>query len=193
MKKILIINGHPGSTNTFCNSLAEAYSKGAAESNAEVKFVNLSNMEFNPNLEFGYTRRTELEPSLIIIQQDILWADHLVLVFPVWWGSIPAKFKGLFDRAFLPGFSFKPRENSIFWDKLLSGRSARIISTMDQPGWYYRLVYGRPSVRAVKDCTLSFCGFDPVKVTLVGPVKKSTQAFRDKHILACYKLGQKQT
>ncbi len=191
MKKILIINGHPD-RESFNFALAEAYKKGALASNAEVKEIVVRDLNFNPNLQFGYRKRTELEPDLLDAQQKIRWADHLVLVYPVWWGSIPALFKGFFDRVFLPGFAFQKRENSVWWDKLLVNKSARIICTLDQPAWYYWLVYRQPSTFAMKKLTLQFTGIKPVRVTTIGPIRLSKDNYRANWLTKVEALGSKQ-
>ncbi len=161
-KKILIINGHPN-WESFNFGVANAYQEGAIASGAEVRTIHIIDLKFNPNLQFGYRKRTELEPDLLLAWEDIKWADHLVWVHPVWWGGLPALMKGFIDRLFLPGFAFQYRENSLLWDKLLKGKSARIITTLDQPRWYYTLVYGKPSVNQLKRSTLLFCGISPGK------------------------------
>ncbi len=191
MKKILIINGHPD-RESFNFALAEAYKKGALASNAEVKEIVVRDLNFNPNLQFGYRKRTELEPDLLEAQQKIRWADHIVLVYPVWWGSIPALFKGFFDRVFLPGFAFQKRENSVWWDKLLVNKSARIICTLDQPAWYYWLVYRQPSTYAMKKLTLQFTGIKPVRVTTIGPIRLSKDTYRANWLKKVEALGSKQ-
>lgn len=189
MKKILIINGHPNKE-SFNFGLVAAYKKGVQQNeNAEIKEITIAELKFNPNLEFGYQNRTDLEPDLLEAWEKIKWADHLVWVHPVWWGGLPAITKGFIDRVFLPGFAFQPRENSVFWDKLLKGKTGRIITTLDQPGWYYRLVFGRPSVNQLKKVTLEFCGITPVKVTYIGIVKTSTEDLRKKWLAKIEKLG----
>lgn len=189
-KKILVINGHPqeGSLN---HSLSLAYQKGAMESGADVKHINIADLRFDPNLAGGYSHRTELEPDLLQAWQDILWADHIVWVHPVWWGGMPAIMKGFIDRVFLPGMAFKYRENSEWWDKLLIGKSAHIISTLHQPGWYYRLVYARPSVNALRKSTLQFCGIGPVKVTLLEVKREPNEKEIQKRIEQIYLSGLK--
>ncbi len=191
MKKILVINGHPN-RESFNFGIAAAYKKGAEEAGAEVRSINIADLNFNPNLQFGYQKRTALEPDLLQAWEDIQWADHLVWVHPVWWGGLPAIMKGFIDRLFLPGFAFQYRENSLFWDKLLKGKSARIITTLDQPGWYYALIYGRPSVNQLKRSTLLFCGISPVKVTYFGIIKTSDATKRDKWLQKIKQLGQRQ-
>ncbi|MEJ5091213.1 flavodoxin family protein [Sphingobacterium faecium] len=189
MKKIVIINGHPNG-DSFNFALVKAYIDGAKQSGAEIRAITIANLDFNPNLQFGYSKRMDLEPDLLEAWEMILWADHLVWVHPVWWGGLPAITKGFIDRLFLPGMAFKYRPNSVFWDRLLKGKTAHIITTMDQPGWYYHLIYGRPSVNQLKKSTLQFCGVSPVKVTYIGIVKTSDEKLRKTWIEKVTKLGK---
>ena len=188
MKNILIINGHPNK-NSFNFGLAEAYKKGATKNGNEVKEIVISALDFKPNLEFGYEKRTELEPDLLKAWEKIKWADHLVWIHPVWWGGLPAIMKGFIDRLFLPGFAFQYRKNSMFWDKLLKGKTAHIITTLDQPSWYYCLMYGKPSVNQLKKSTLNFCGIKQVKVSYFGIVKSSNNNLRERWLAKVEKLG----
>ncbi|MCO6176241.1 NAD(P)H-dependent oxidoreductase [Flavobacterium sp. NRK F10] len=189
-KKIVIINGHPNK-DSFNFAIAQAYKKGAESSGAEIREIIIADLQFNPNLQFGYQKRTELEPDLMDAWQKILWADHLVWIHPVWWGGLPAITKGFIDRLFLPGFAFQYRENSLWWDKLLSGKTGHIITTLDQPSWYYSIAFGKPSVNQLKRSTLKFCGVSPVKVTYFGPIKTTTVPKREKWLKKVEALGQK--
>ena len=189
MKKITIINCHPNSA-SLCFGLVEAYKKGAIAAGADVKEIVVADLKFSVNLAYGYQKRTDLEPDLVEAWDKITWADHLVWVYPVWWGGLPAIAKGFIDRVFLPGYAFRPRENSVFWDKLLIGKTARIITTLDQPGWYYRLMFGRPSTNQLKKAVLEFCGVKPVRITYIGIVKGSTSEVRAKWIANIERLGR---
>jgi NAD(P)H dehydrogenase (quinone) len=190
MKKIVIINAHPN-PDSFSEAIAQAYKKGSLASKAEVKEIIIRDLEFNPNLQFGYKKRIDLEPDLLESIEKIKWADHMVWIHPVWWGGLPAIAKGFIDRLFLPGIVFQPRENSVWWDKLLKGKTARIITTLDQPGWYYSLAFGKPSVNQLKKATLEFCGVKPVKVSYLGPVKTSSDIQRVKWLERIEKMGIK--
>lgn len=190
-KKIVIINGHPNK-NALNYGITAAYKKGAEHSGAEVKEIVIADLTFNPNLRYGYQQRTELEPDLKEAWEKITWADHMVWVHPVWWGGLPAITKGFIDRLFLPGFAFRYRENSVWWDKLLTGKTAHIITTLDQPGWYYRLAYGRPSVNQLKKSTLMFCGVKPVSVTYFGIVRTATNDLRKTWLDKAEHLGRRQ-
>lgn len=188
MKNILIINGHPNK-DSFNFGLAEAYKRGAKNSGYHVEEIVIADLDFNPNLQYGYQKRTDLEPDLLEAWEKIKKANHLVWVHPVWWGGLPAMMKGFIDRLFLPGFTFQPRENSVWWDKLLVGKTARIITTMDQPGWYYKWINHQPSVHQLKKGTLEFCGVKPVKVSYIGIIKTATKDQRTKWLKSIEKLG----
>lgn len=189
MKKILIINGHP-KKDSFCNTLCDVYKAGAKVSGNEVILLNLYELEFNLNLEFGYSKQNAVAADILLAQEKIKWANHIVIVHPVWWGSVPALLKGFFDNVLLPGFAFKYKEGSVFWDKLLTGKTARIIYTTDTPVWFYKYVYHAPSVNMVKKRVLGFCGIAPVKVTGIGPIRKSKIEFRQKWIEKVELLGK---
>ena len=188
MKQILIINGDPDKE-SFCNALAISYKKGADASNVACKLVNLIDLSFNPILTNGYRIITPLEPDLLQIQQDIVWANHLVFVYPNWWATYPALLKGFLDRVFLPGFAFKYKDNSPMWDKLLIGKTARLIVTMDTPQWYYWLINKNAGHNAMKIGTLEFCGIKPVKITVCTPIKTSDDKKRKQWLTQCEQLG----
>ncbi len=189
MKKILIINGHPDKE-SFCFALAESYKKGADLTGAECKLINLVDLDFNPILTFGYRKVSELEPDLLQAQRGILDADHLVFVYPNWWGTYPALLKGFIDRVFLPNFAFKYRDNSPLWDGLLKGKSARLIVTMDTPKWYYWLIFRRPGHNSMKKGILGFCGIKPVRITSFAPIKSSNHKERKQWIESVENLGK---
>jgi putative NADPH-quinone reductase len=156
-----------------------------------VKEIRVSDLRFDPVLHTGYRHTQTMEEDLVRSQKLIRWADHVVFVYPTWWGTMPALLKGFIDRVFLPGFAFKYRDNSVLWDKLLTGRSARLIVTMDAPVWYYRFVYGNAGHNAMKKATLQFCGIKPVKVTTIGSVKGSKRERLESWIEKVKSYGEK--
>lgn len=192
MKRILVIMGHPGAQ-SLSSSLAKIYAQGARQAGAEVRELNLRELKFDPSLHEGYQVIQELEPDLVAAQADLLWAEHLVFVYPVWWGGLPALLKGFIDRVFLPGFAFKFRENSTLWDGLLKGRSARLITTMDTPSWYYRWIFKAPSHQQMKRAVLGFCGVSPIRISEIGPVKASKEAQREAWLSRIEALGRTMT
>ena len=189
-KNILVILGHPD-TNSFCGSLTKAYIDSAKVSGSEVRELQLGELKFDPILWNGYNKIQELEPDLTKAQELIQWSNHIVFVYPNWWGAMPALMKGFLDRVFLPGFAFKYRENSQLWDKLLSGRTAHLMVTMDTPPWYYRWIYHRPGHNEMKRTILGFCGIKVVKISEFALIKNSSQQQREKWITKATELGSK--
>ncbi|MBL7933103.1 MAG: NAD(P)H-dependent oxidoreductase [Bacteroidia bacterium] len=189
-KHILIINGHP-TKDSYCQALSEAYALSAKKNGHEVRMLNLYDLNFDPNFKNGYSKKETPVPDILKAQEFISWAHHLVLVHPVWWGSVPALLKGFFDATLLPGFAFKYKKDSVWWDKLLTGRTAHIIYTSDTPVWVYKYFFGQPSVSQIKRRTLQFCGINKVKVTGIGPIRKSKEAFRRNWLKKIGELGLK--
>lgn len=187
-RRILIILGQP-SSNSLCATLARTYADAARQSGAEVRLLELGEMVFDPILRNGYEHTQPLEPDLQDAQVDITWAQHLVWVYPIWWGGLPALLKGFLDRIFLPGFAFKYRVNSVLWDRLLTGRSSELLVTMDSPPWYYRWVQRQPGHRQMKQTILEFSGIQPVRLHSFGPVVKSSEATRADWIKRVRLLG----
>lgn len=191
-KSITVILGHPDST-SFCGALANAYLEAAREAGHAVNIFRLGDIEFDPVLHHGYNKRQTLEPGLEAVKVAIAASEHLVFVYPIWWGSIPALLKGMFDRVFLPGFAFKYRKDSPLWDRLLSGRSAHCIVTLDTPPWYYRLVYRMPGHHQMKRTILEFCGIKPVKITSFGPVRTARENKRTSWLNKVAEYGRSAT
>ena len=177
-KRILLILGHPSGA-SFCAALAERYVQSAIDAGHEVRQLRLGELDFDPVLREGYQQIQVLEEALSAAQSDILWAEHLTLVYPIWWGGIPALLKGFFDRVFLPGFAFKYRKGKAFPDKLLKGRTAHLLVTMDTPPWYYRWSYHMPGLHQVRKTTLEFCGIRPLRTLTFGPLLDSSDQQRN--------------
>ena len=189
MKHVLIINGHPDKE-SFNHALSHSYKKGLSKTAATVSEINITDLKFNPNLQHGYRKRTELEPDLLDAIEKIKQADHLVWVFPMWWSGYPAIMKGFVDRVFLPGITFEPVAGKPFPLRLLKGKTGRIIITADAPKWYDRFFMHRPAINQFKRGTLQFCGINPVEVTYIGPIKDSNPDFRKKWLDKVYMLGE---
>ena len=177
-KRILIIQGHPAEQ-SLCGALAKEYEQGAQESGHTVRILAVRDLKFESVLHEGYKVIQPLETDLILAQNEIKSADHIVIVFPIWWGGMPALLKGFIDRVFLPGFAFKYRQGSLWWDKLLKGKSAHIIATMDTPPWYFRIFYRDAGINQMRRTILQYCGVKPVKVTRIGRVKDTTDAWKN--------------
>ena len=192
-KNILIIDGHPDpDRNRYQHALLHAYADSARSAGHDVRVLCVSQMEF-PLL----TSAAEFEggrppPVIAAAQEDILWANHLVIGFPLWLGAAPAKLKGLLEQVFRPGFAFDASRGR-FPRKLLSGRSARLLVTMGMPAIFFRLVYRAHGTRALERSILAFCGFGPIRTTLIGGVGSLNDARRAAWIRKIEGCGRKGT
>lgn len=187
MARVLIICGHPA-LDSLVAGLCREYAAGAQQGGHEVRQIMLSEISFDPIFR-GPSHKNPLEPDLVAAQESILWCQHLVVAYPTWWGSMPALLKGFIDRTIQPDFGYKYREGSPLWDRLLSGRSARVIVTMDAPSIYDRLVYWASSRRSMTHPILRFCGFKPVRTTTFSRVRFSSAERRRTWLAAARELG----
>ncbi|MEM7425431.1 MAG: NAD(P)H-dependent oxidoreductase [Pseudomonadota bacterium] len=166
-KRIFILNGHPGQS-SLNRTLAENYAAAATRAGHHVRLTHLHDLEFDADYEFGgYDNWKPLEADLEQVLADIEWSQHVVLTTPMWWGGLPGKLKGLFDRTLLPGRTFNTRESDWMGMPLpmLSGRTGRVIMTSDTPGWFMRWVYRNAMLRQLRDQILGFVGIKPARIT----------------------------
>jgi NAD(P)H dehydrogenase (quinone) len=192
-KKIFILLGHPDRSG-MCGALADAYEQAAREGRHEVQRLNIGEMQFDPILHQGYRAMQELEPDLKKFQEYVKWADHVVIVHPVWWLGMPALLKGLFDRAWLPGSAFryiktKTGKNTIFWHRLFRGKTARLIVTSGTSPWLERLFPGNVNSQ-LKWGILWFAGFS-TRTIWFGPAEHVADERKARWIATVRELGKR--
>lgn len=170
MRKITIIDGHPDADRAHVvHALADRYAETAIAQGHEVRSVNVAQLDF-PLLRLPSEFEHGPAPAGVLqAQQDIKWADHLVLFFPLWHGMVPAYFKAFIEQTFRPGYAMAENPKG-FPKPLLAGKSARIIVTMGMPALIYRFYFGGHGVKALERSILSFAGVRPIHTTLIGGV-----------------------
>ena len=132
-------------------------------------------------------------PPAAILQAHrvIEWAEHLVIFYPIWLGSMPAILKAFFEQTFRPGFAVGRHESERVWQKRLHGRSARIVITMGMPVLVYRWYFLSHSLKTLQRNILGFCGIGPVSASLIGMVEAPNPARRQKWLARLAAFGQK--
>lgn len=185
-KKILVLNGNPKKS-SYGLHLSNIY-ETAANEQFDIKRIDLSNMQFNPSLDFGFDKEQKMEPCLIDFQQAVSWCEHLVIITPIWWGGIPAKLKGLFDRSFVPGFAFQYETGNPEPLKLLAGKTSRIIMTMDAPS-HYATEQASSAITQLDFYTLQFCGFSEAKHDLMGSIISADPELKARWSTLVHNLG----
>jgi putative NADPH-quinone reductase len=171
--RILIVQAHPdASAPHLCHALAAAYAEGAAAAGSEVRTVDLGRLDV-PLLRSQQAWEHDGVPSTLApAQQDIAWAQHIVFVFPLWLGEMPAVLKAFLEQVARPGFAFGAGQRNAFTARGLKGRSARIVVTMGMPGFVYRWYFGAHGIRSFERNILGFVGIAPVRTTLIGGAGK---------------------
>lgn len=188
-KKIFLLLGH-SDKETFSGSIADAYERGANAGGHEIRRMNLGEMSFDPILHKGYKVIQELEPDLVRVQENIIWADHFVVVYPNWWCTMPAILKGMFDRMWLPGFAFNFDKTTGEVIQRLEGKTARVINLSGTHSpfmmWWNFGDYTNEISRGI----LGFAGMK-TKVSSFGPCEKCADEDRKNWIRQAEILGKR--
>ena len=168
--RVLIIDGHPDPDPArFIHALADAYGEGCDAGGHSLRRLRLADMDFPLVRSPKEWMESEPCPVIAAAQEDISWAQHVVLLYPLWLGDVPALVKAFLEQVARPGFAFRNRKKGLP-EKLLAGRSARIVVSMGMPSIYYRLFYFAHSLKSLKRNIFRFIGFAPVRHTIIGAV-----------------------
>jgi putative NADPH-quinone reductase len=166
--RILIIDGHPDPKGThLVHELADFYRHGAKEGGHAVRLVRVGALRF-PLLRNANAYVSSKVPKAIVdVQKSITWADHIVVLYPLWLGSLPAVLKGLLEQVMRPGFAFEKQGGGRHPKRLLKGRSARIIVTKGMPELFDEVDRSEHSIRSLATDILGLCGIRPVRTTVL--------------------------
>lgn len=188
-KKVFVLLGHPDKE-TYSGKMADAYEQGAKEAGHDVRRTNLGDRQFDPILHKGYKEIQELEPDLKKIQEDINWADHVVIVYPNWWNTMPALLKGMFDRMWLPGFAFNFDKQTKKLVRRLSGKSACVIVVAGTHSPFMTRWKFGDCTNEIEQGILAFAGFAPVRVNAFGPCNKVKEETKESWVRKVRELGK---
>jgi putative NADPH-quinone reductase len=188
--RILIIDGHPDPKGPhFVHELAEFYRQGAKEGGHAVRVLHVGALRFPLLTSSRSYLKGKVPASIVAAQKSIRWADHVVLLYPLWLGTLPAKLKGFIEQVLRPGFAFEQRGAGQRPRRLLTGRSARIIVTRGMPELFDEVDRSPRSIRNVAAEVLEICGVRPVRITIVEGAETLTAVERDKIHYDMRRLG----
>jgi putative NADPH-quinone reductase len=179
-RRIVIIQGHPDAAAAhLCHALADAYRDGALAVGHQVRETRVADLSF-PLIRSKHDFEHGERPACIVqAQREIHDAQHLLLVYPLWLGTMPALLKGFLEQVFRYDFAFEPQANGRF-EKRLSGRSARIVVTMGMPALAYRWYFGAHGLKSLERSILGFCGIRPIRESLFGMVEAADDRKRER-------------
>lgn len=188
-RNILIIQGHPDpAEDRFGRALAAAYARGAEQAGAGIRRLDISRMDFPVLRTREAWENTDPPADILKAQEDLRWAQHIVILYPLWLGDVPALLKAFIEQVMRPGFAFGDMSKGLP-EKKLKGRSARIVVTMGMPAAAYRLFFRAHSLKSLERNILHFVGIKPVRQSLVGTVEGSPAA-REKWLAKMRALGR---
>jgi putative NADPH-quinone reductase len=174
--------------------LADAYAEGAVESGHLVRRIEVSALDFPLLRSQKAWEHGDVPPGLAGVQDDIRWAGHIVIVFPLWLGGMPALLKGLLEQVARPGFALLREEGgTAYVKKGLTGRSARVIVTMGMPTLVYRWYFGAHSLKSLERNILDFVGISPIHETLVGMAGNMKESAAKRWLARLRRLGREGT
>lgn len=191
-KHILVIDAHPDpGSGRLVHSLADQYVNAAEAGGHLTQVVRLCDLDF-PWLRSAAEFAARPNGVIGSQQEHFRWADHVVIIYPLWLGSMPALLKAYLEQVMRPGFAFAYGKGKSLPKKLLAGKSARIVVTMGMPSLFYQLYYRSHSVRSLARNILGFVGFKPVRVSLIGNVEGSASARKRciRELLAVARRGE---
>lgn len=188
--RILVLDGHPDPDRArFVHALADAYAEGAVAAGHLVARLDVATLEIAP-LRKAAEWEAEAEYDALAAQRAIAAAEHVVILFPLWLGDMPAALKAFFEQVMRPGFAF-PRGAHGFDKGLLKGRSAHVVVTMGMPAFAYRWFFFAHSLRSLERNILRFVGLGPVRATLIGQVGGLAPETREAWLVRLREMGRK--
>ena len=192
VRRILLIEGHPDTVSQHLNrALVDAYAEGAQDAGHSVRRLCVGLLDFPVLRTASAWHHEPVPPALKPAQDDIAWAQHVVIFFPLWLGDMPALLKAFLEQVARPGFAVAPEGAQPFGRKPLAGRSARVVVTMGMPALAYRWFYRAHSVKSLERNILGFVGFAPVHETLIGQVEQLGDAGVTQWKSKLRRLGQR--
>lgn len=192
---ILVVNGHPDKE-SFCEAIFNSYVDNIDGDKHDIETLKLNDIDFDPVLRYGYRKRMEKDENISRSQELLLWADHIVFIYPIWWSSMPSLLKGWIDRVFTPGIAYSSNKSGIFvinfimgrqFKKLLKGKTAEIFATSQGPTWWYKIFSGPVSipdsygVSVLKNAVLNHCGIKTKRVTTFGNMGRDSNTLEQRN------------
>jgi putative NADPH-quinone reductase len=190
-RRIAIIQGHPSkSGDHYCHAIADAYAEAARNAGHNLRRIEVAQLNF-PVLRDAEEFKNGVPPEDIVKSQDAIgWAEHLVIVYPLWHGTMPALLKAYVEQVFRYGFAMDRRPNGMPV-KLLKGRSARLIITMGMPAFIYRFYFWAHSLRSLERNILGISGISPIRASLIGSVEAMKASGHQKWLKRIAVLGRR--
>ncbi len=190
--KTVIVYYHPYNR-SFCHALLEAAKEGAENAELEVDVIDLDAEKFDPVMSANDLRGF-VNHEMVDVQAKELFgrirnADHMIMIFPIWWELMPAMVKGFIDKVVFPGSFYEQIQGGFDMLTLLPNLKVTIITTMNTPALMYKFVYKNAIYRAMVSGTFKKIGIRKVKWVNFGMVKFTKEETRQKWLKKTAQIG----
>ncbi|HVY87953.1 MAG TPA: NAD(P)H-dependent oxidoreductase [Hyphomonadaceae bacterium] len=187
---VCIIQGHPhGGGKHLCHAIAQAYADGARLAGARIRGVDIGDMDlplFRDPADF-----VTAPPDRVVEAQNAIRAsNHIVVIYPLWLGTMPAAVKAFFEHLCRNNFAIESDAKGGWPKQMLKGKSARVIVTMGMPAMAYKVMFGAHGVRGFESSILGMAGIKPIRETLIGGVGTLSRSQVEATLSRITKLGQ---
>ena len=153
--RTLIVFNHPYD-GSYCNAILGSVLAGLRKAGQEADLLHLDKDGFNPVMTAedlkGFKEGRPVDPKVLEYRDRLEKADHLVLIFPIWWELMPAMTKGFIDKVIFPGVAYD-YDHSGRWPKMVKRfhrlQGVTLITTMNTHSFFYRLIFGNAIKRAM--------------------------------------------
>ena len=184
----LIVFNHPYG-GSFCGAILAAVERGLKTGGHKCRVINLDQDDFDPVMRSkdllafvgagraGGNALDAIDDQVREYKEHLEWADHLVMIFPVWWMTTPAMTKGFIDKVIFPAIAYDMKDGRLV--SRLSLRKVTVITTMNTPADIYRDVFGNPLEGSLIKGTFRQIGIENIEWTSLNEVKQVSREQRE--------------
>lgn len=184
----LIVFNHPYG-GSFCGAILAAVERGLKTGGHKCRVINLDQDDFDPVMRskdllafVGAGRAGEdaldaIDDQVREYKEHLEWAEHLVMIFPIWWMTTPAMTKGFIDKVIFPTIAYDMKDGRLV--SRLSLRKVTVITTMNTPADIYREVFGNPLEGSLIKGTFRQIGIENIEWTSLSEVKQVSRGQRE--------------
>ena len=187
--KTLIVFYHPYE-GSYCNAILNAVQEGLTKGEHPHKTINLERDAFDPVMHakdlkafvlYGHSgdlTQSDVDPIVLHYKKKLEWAERIVMIFPIWWMTVPAIVKGFIDKVIFPGIAYS-MEGGQMVSRLHSLKQVTIITTMNTPSDVYRDRFNNSLEGSLVKGTFNQIGIHDVEWISLNMVKLSSQEERE--------------
>ena len=186
--KTLIIYNHPHE-GSFCSAIRDAVQSGLDTAGHSYKLINLDEDKFDPVMHekdlkafvqggrLGEAGTEGVDPLVMSYVEKMRWAERIVMIFPIWWMTMPAMMKGFVDKVIFPGLVYK-MENGRLVSMLSRLKQVVIITTMNTPSDIYKSNFNNSIEGSLIKGTFNQIGIHDIRWISLNMVKQANDEKR---------------